>query len=172
MGIPVGKLDLYTVCAGFDHRKTIPLIIDAGCAGAEGNSAGLTIRGHELYTGLRQARRKHTSEAGTEVNSAYYGDDSLIGEFMGAARRLFGRGCLLQFEDFNSNDAFPLLERYRGECAARPKHCCVRVHAPWGRGVAGTSRTTTTSRARRRWRWRRSSAASRSRSPTAPTSSA
>eukprot|EP00931_Biecheleriopsis_adriatica_P009511 TRINITY_DN110587_c0_g1_i1.p1 TRINITY_DN110587_c0_g1~~TRINITY_DN110587_c0_g1_i1.p1 ORF type:complete len:636 (-),score=150.22 TRINITY_DN110587_c0_g1_i1:18-1877(-) len=113
MGIPVGKLDLYTVCGGFDPRRTIPVIIDAGCTGPEGNSAGLVIRDSPFYTGLKKDRVLHKSEAGTMVNSAYYGKESFIGEFMTAARELFGKGCLLQFEDFNSNDAFPLLATYR-----------------------------------------------------------
>eukprot|EP00931_Biecheleriopsis_adriatica_P016073 TRINITY_DN11974_c0_g1_i1.p1 TRINITY_DN11974_c0_g1~~TRINITY_DN11974_c0_g1_i1.p1 ORF type:complete len:622 (+),score=132.73 TRINITY_DN11974_c0_g1_i1:58-1923(+) len=113
MGIPIGKLDLYTVCGGFDPRRTIPVIIDAGCSGPEGNSAGLVIRNSPFYTGLRKDRVIHKSAAGTMVNSAYYGEKSLIGEFMSAARDLFGKGCLLQFEDFNSNDAFPLLATYR-----------------------------------------------------------
>eukprot|EP00747_Dinoflagellata_sp_TGD_P219509 gnl/TRDRNA2_/TRDRNA2_91613_c1_seq1.p1 gnl/TRDRNA2_/TRDRNA2_91613_c1~~gnl/TRDRNA2_/TRDRNA2_91613_c1_seq1.p1 ORF type:complete len:456 (+),score=109.40 gnl/TRDRNA2_/TRDRNA2_91613_c1_seq1:56-1369(+) len=115
MGIPLGKLDLYTVCGGFDPKRTIPVIIDAGCSGAEGNSAGLVIRDHQLYTGLKQDRVKHKSAAGTDVNTAYYGPDSFIGEFMSAATELFGKGCLLQFEDFNSNDAFPLLAEYRNK---------------------------------------------------------
>eukprot|EP00747_Dinoflagellata_sp_TGD_P150541 gnl/TRDRNA2_/TRDRNA2_177127_c0_seq3.p1 gnl/TRDRNA2_/TRDRNA2_177127_c0~~gnl/TRDRNA2_/TRDRNA2_177127_c0_seq3.p1 ORF type:complete len:707 (-),score=129.00 gnl/TRDRNA2_/TRDRNA2_177127_c0_seq3:463-2583(-) len=113
MGIPLGKLDLYTACGGFDPRTTIPVIIDAGCSDAEGNSAKMVIRDHELYTGLKQDRVKHKSAAGTDVNTAYYGPDSLINEFMSAACELFGKGCLLQFEDFNSNDAFPLLAEYR-----------------------------------------------------------
>ncbi|CAE7470142.1 ME1 [Symbiodinium natans] len=115
MGIPIGKLDLYTVCGGFDPHRTIPVMIDAGCSDASGNSAKLTIRDHDLYTGLKQNRVKHTSKQGTEVNTAYYGPDSFIGEFMTAASELFGRSCLLQFEDFNSNDAFPLLEEYRSK---------------------------------------------------------
>ena len=113
MGIPVGKLDLYTVCGGFDPSRTIPVIIDAGCFDKDGNSAKLDIRGDPLYTGLKQDRVTHTSEAKTTVNSAYYGSDSFIGEFMAAATSLFGTECLLQFEDFNSNDAFPLLAEYR-----------------------------------------------------------
>lgn len=115
MGIPIGKLDLYTVCAGVNPHRTIPVIMDAGCHGPEGNTDRLTIRDHELYTGLRQPRVTHTSDAGTVVNSAYYGNDNMIKEFMDAATDLFGRTCLLQFEDFNSNDAFPLLEEYRGK---------------------------------------------------------
>merc|ERR1719217_1255587 len=47
------------------------------------------------------------------VNTCYYGRDSIINEYMLAATELFGKGCLLQFEDFNSNDAFPLLAEYR-----------------------------------------------------------
>ncbi|CAE7238717.1 ME1, partial [Symbiodinium pilosum] len=115
MGIPIGKLDLYTVCGGFDPHRTIPVMIDAGCTDASGNSAKLTIRDHSLYTGLKQDRVKHTSAQGTEVNTAYYGPGSFIGEFMTAASELFGRSCLLQFEDFNSNDAFPLLQEYRSK---------------------------------------------------------
>jgi len=115
MGIPIGKLDLYTVCGGFDPSRTIPVILDAGCFPPSGNSAGLEIRGDPLYTGTKQDRTVHTSEAGTQVNSAYYGADSFVGEFMGAASGLFGQQCLLQFEDFNSNDAFPLLAEHRDQ---------------------------------------------------------
>lgn len=113
MGIPLGKLDLYTVCGGFDPMRTIPVIIDAGCGGPEKNTAGLTIRDHELYTGARVDRETQQSDAGTTVNSAYHGTDSAIGAFMKAATDLFGRNCLLQFEDFASADAFPLLAEYR-----------------------------------------------------------
>merc|ERR1719305_1253468 len=91
----------------------MPVIIDAGCADSDGNTDKLLVRDHELYTGLKQDRVKQKSAAGTDVNTAYYGPDSFIGEFMSAACELFGRGCLLQFEDFNSNDAFPLLAEYR-----------------------------------------------------------
>ena len=55
----------------------------------------------------------HVSEENTTVNSAYYGDGGMIHEFMSAATDLFGSSCLLQFEDFNSNDAFPLLAAFR-----------------------------------------------------------
>jgi len=113
MGIPIGKLDLYTVCAGVNPYKTIPVIIDNGCSGPEGNTDRLNICDHPLYTGLKQARKTHKSAAGTVVNTAYYGEQNIISEFMEAACELFGRNCLLQFEDFNSNDAFPLLAEYR-----------------------------------------------------------
>eukprot|EP00913_Durusdinium_trenchii_P035984 g33667.t1 len=131
MGIPIGKLDLYTVCAGFNPKRTIPLIIDAGCSGAEGNTDKLTVRDSELYTGMKVERQTRKSAAGTVVNSAYYGEGNVIREFMQAATELFGRHCLLQFEeccflvraiagrrhlqDFNSNDAFPLLAQYRDQ---------------------------------------------------------
>jgi len=115
MGIPIGKLDLYTVCAGVDPNRTIPVLIDAGCTDSAGNTDKLLIRDHELYTGLKQDRVKHKSDAGPMVNSAYYGKGNLIEEFMEAAVVVFGKKCLLQFEDFNSNDAFPLLAEYRNK---------------------------------------------------------
>lgn len=113
MGIPMGKLDLYTVCGGFDPKRTIPMMLDAGCGDPDKNTAKLNIRDHSLYTGGKHDRKTEQSEAGTEVNSAYYGDGNVIEEFMQAATSLFGNNCLLQFEDFNSNDAFPLLAEYR-----------------------------------------------------------
>mmetsp|Transcript_87446 Transcript_87446/g.155094 ORF Transcript_87446/g.155094 Transcript_87446/m.155094 type:complete len:600 (+) Transcript_87446:76-1875(+) len=115
MGIPIGKLDLYTVCAGVNPYRTIPVIIDAGCSGSDGNTDKLEIRDSPFYTGLKQDRVTQKSAAGTVVNSAYYGDNNMIDEFMEAAVDLFGKSCLLQFEDFNSNDAFPLLERCRNK---------------------------------------------------------
>jgi malate dehydrogenase (oxaloacetate-decarboxylating)(NADP+) len=115
MGIPIGKLDLYTVCAGVDPRRTVPVIIDAGCYDFNGNTDKLLIRDDEMYTGRRENRLTHVSEGGIAVNSSYYGPDSAIREFMQAAVQVFGKHCLLQFEDFNSNDAFPLLAEYRRE---------------------------------------------------------
>jgi len=113
MGIPIGKLDLYTVCAGVNPHRTIPVIIDAGCHGADGNTDKVVVRDHPFYTGLKQPRVQHKSPAGTMVNSAYFGDGNIIGELLEASAELFGRNCLCQFEDFNSNDAFPLLAEYR-----------------------------------------------------------
>jgi len=115
MGIPIGKLDLYTVCAGVDPNRTIPVIIDAGCYGPDGNTDKLIVRDHALYTGLKQDRVTEKSAAGTVINSAYFGDGNIINEFMQAATDIFGNECLLQFEDFNSNDAFPLLAEYRSK---------------------------------------------------------
>jgi malate dehydrogenase (oxaloacetate-decarboxylating)(NADP+) len=113
MGIPIGKLDLYTVCGGVNPHRVIPLIIDAGCGDSSKNTDKLTIRDHPMYTGLKQNRVLHKSEAGTMVNSAYYGEDGMIAEFMKAATELFGESVLMQFEDFMTNDAFPLLAEFR-----------------------------------------------------------
>eukprot|EP00930_Biecheleria_cincta_P026140 TRINITY_DN18477_c0_g1_i2.p1 TRINITY_DN18477_c0_g1~~TRINITY_DN18477_c0_g1_i2.p1 ORF type:complete len:631 (-),score=122.09 TRINITY_DN18477_c0_g1_i2:190-2031(-) len=113
MGIPIGKLDLYTVCAGVNPYRTIPVIIDAGCTDVNGNTDKVVVRDSPFYTGLKQDRVKEKSAAGTLVNSAYYGKNNMIEEFMQAAVDVFGKQCLLQFEDFNSNDAFPLLATYR-----------------------------------------------------------
>merc|ERR1719207_138322 len=115
MGIPIGKLDLYTVCGGVNPYRTVPVIIDAGCYDSSGNTDKLLVRDHELYTGLKQDRVTNKNDAGVDVNSAYYGPGNMIEEFMQAAVDIFGKGCLLQFEDFNSNDAFPLLAEYRNK---------------------------------------------------------
>jgi malate dehydrogenase (oxaloacetate-decarboxylating)(NADP+) len=113
MGIPIGKLDLYTVCGGVNPHRVIPLIIDAGCGDETKNTDKLTIRDHPLYTGVKKDRVMQKSAAGTMVNSAYYGEGNMIEEFMKASTELFGENILMQFEDFNSNDAFPLLAEYR-----------------------------------------------------------
>jgi len=105
--------DLYTVCAGVNPYRTVPVIIDAGCYDASGNTDKVLVRDSPLYTGLKRDRVTHKSAAGTVVNSAYYGEGNMIQEFMQAAVDVFGKNCLLQFEDFNSNDAFPLLAEYR-----------------------------------------------------------
>jgi malate dehydrogenase (oxaloacetate-decarboxylating)(NADP+) len=96
MGIPIGKLDLYTVCGGVDPHKTMPVIIDAGIFDASGNTAKLEIRDHPSYTGCKKDRVTHKSEAGTVVNTPYYGEGNMIEEFMSAAVTVFGDRVLLQ----------------------------------------------------------------------------
>ena len=93
MGIPVGKLSLYTACAGIDPAKCLPVMLDVGTEN-EGYLAD------PLYLGLRQRR----------VRGGAF--DAFVAEFMAAAQEVMPR-ALVQFEDFANLNAFRLLEAWR-----------------------------------------------------------
>lgn len=93
MGIPIGKLDLYTACGGVAPEACLPVMLDVGTDNA-------ALRDDPFYLGLRQPR----------LQGADY--DSLLAEFVAAVQAVFP-GVLLQFEDFSNRNAFALLQRYR-----------------------------------------------------------
>jgi malate dehydrogenase (oxaloacetate-decarboxylating)(NADP+) len=98
MGIPIGKLALYTAAGGVPPQYTLPLLIDAGTDNEQ-------LLSDPLYLGLRQKR-----VSDDEL-------DSFVDEFVTAVQQEFPR-CCIQFEDWAGNDAIRLLDRYRD------KVCC------------------------------------------------
>jgi len=93
MGIPIGKLQLYTACAGVPPQYLLPMYLDAGT----NNEQYL----HDpLYLGMRKTR--------PSTEELY----SFVDEFVEAVQEVFPK-CCIHFEDWTGVDAVHLLQRYR-----------------------------------------------------------
>jgi malate dehydrogenase (oxaloacetate-decarboxylating)(NADP+) len=98
MGIPIGKLALYTACGGIRPSLCLPVMLDVG-------TENPALLADPLYTGLLQPRLR---------GSDYL---ELVDEFMSAVQEVFP-GALVQFEDFATEQAIGLLARYRERTCA------------------------------------------------------
>ena len=95
MGIPIGKLSLYTACAGIAPNKTLPIILDAG-------TDTESLLSDPLYIGWRNKR----------IRGKEY--DDFVEKFVVAVKKRFPN-VLLQWEDFAQSNALKLLDRYKDQ---------------------------------------------------------
>lgn len=93
MGIPIGKLQLYTACAAVPPKYMLPVLFDIGTSNA-------VLRADPLYLGIR------------EVPPPEQELDELVEEFVQAVQTVFPR-CCIHFEDWKGTDAVRYLNRYR-----------------------------------------------------------
>jgi malate dehydrogenase (oxaloacetate-decarboxylating) len=93
MGIPIGKLSLYTLGAGIHPARCLPVCLDVG-------TNNVALRNDPLYLGVNQPRLE---------GDEYY---ALLDEFVDAVAQVFPE-TLLQWEDFSRQKAWTVLERYR-----------------------------------------------------------
>ncbi len=98
MGIPIGKLSLYTACGGISPAYTLPITIDVGTNNQQ-------LLNDPIYMGWRQPRI---------TGDEYY---AFIDQVINAIKRRWPK-ALIQFEDFAQNNAMPILQTYRN------KICC------------------------------------------------
>jgi malate dehydrogenase (oxaloacetate-decarboxylating)(NADP+) len=95
IGIPIGKLILYTSCAGVPPEYTLPIVLDAG-------TNNETFLNDPLYPGLKKKR----------VSGAAF--DDFVEAFVTAINEVFPKICI-QWEDFAGKDAIRILEKYRNK---------------------------------------------------------
>jgi malate dehydrogenase (oxaloacetate-decarboxylating)(NADP+) len=93
MGIPIGKLALYTACAGVPPQYCLPVMLDVG-------TNNQNLLDDPLYLGLRQHRTR-----GPEYQA-------FVDEFVETVQQRYAR-CCIQWEDFANINAVPILERFR-----------------------------------------------------------
>ena len=95
MGIPIGKLSLYTACGGISPAYTLPIMLDVGTNNQK-------LLDDPMYMGARHKR----------IKQAEY--DEFLDLFINAVKRLWPQ-VMLQFEDFAQPNAMPLLAKYRDQ---------------------------------------------------------
>lgn len=98
MGIPIGKLSLYTACGGISPANTLPIMLDVGTNNQD-------LLNDPMYMGWRHTR----------IDQKEY--DAFVAEFLAAVKRRWPK-VLVQFEDFAQNNAMRLLKKYRDDA------CC------------------------------------------------